>query len=98
MNKVAIIGIGIAIIVAAIGAYAVTVTQEGSSADEATIGIGDKVGVEIGEGPEEVQSEEGEIGLKDKAEVTVEEQEEEPPMAVDIFVEERLGLGDKEEP
>jgi len=98
VNKAAIIGIGIAIIVTAIGVYAVTVTQEDSSVDEAEIGIGDKAGVEIGEGPEEVQSEEVEIGLKDKAEVTVEEQEEEPPEEVNIFVEEGLGLVDKEGP
>jgi len=96
VNKAAIIGIGIAIIVAAIGVYAVTSTQDGSSADETAIGIGDTAGVKIGEGPEEVPTEEAEIGLKDEAEVTIDEPEDEPPDEVEIFVKEKLGVGDKQ--
>ena len=96
VNKAAIIGIGIAIIVVAIGVYAVTSTQDGTSADETAIGIGDTAGVKIGEGPEEVPTKEVEIGLKDEAEVTIEEPEDEPPDKVEIFVEEGLGLGDKQ--
>jgi len=52
--------------------------------------------VEIREGPEEIPTEEVEIGLKDEAEVTIEEPEDEPPESVEIFVEEGLGLGDKQ--
>ena len=44
----------------------------------------------------DVPTEESKIGLKDKAVATVEEPEEEPPEAVEINVEEGLGLGDKE--
>jgi len=95
VNKAAIIGIGIAIIVVVIGVYAVTITQDGSSADEIAIGIDDTAGVEIGEGAEEIPTEEAEIGLKDEAEVTIEEVEAEPPGEVEIFAEEGLGVGDK---
>jgi len=94
VNKAAIIGIGIAIIVVVIGVYAVTITQDGSSADETAIGIGDTAGVEIREGAEEIPTEEAEIGLKDEAEVTIEEVEDEPPGEVEIFAEEGLGVGD----
>ncbi len=98
MKKTAIIGIGIAIVIAGIvGIYAVSIPQEGASPKEASIGIGEEVDVTIEEEKlKDVPTEESKIGLKDKAVATVEEPEEEPPEAVEINVEEGLGLGDKE--
>jgi len=80
VKKTAIIGIGIAIVIAGIvGIYAVS-TQDGGSAKDSGIGLGDKAGVTIQE-PEEGEK----IGLKDKARATVENPED----------EEMLGLEDK---
>ena len=96
MNKAAIIGIGIAIIVGIIGIAAFTMTQEEVPTEEAELGIGDEVGVTIGEekGTEEIPSEEAELGLTDEAKVEVEEPEEEPE-ELEIKVEEKFGLGDE---
>jgi len=93
MNKAALIGIGIAIIVAGIiGIYAFSIPQEGSSAIEPGIGIGEEVDVTTQE-KEDIPAEESKISLKDKAEATIEEPEEEPNTA-EIFVEEKLGMGE----
>jgi len=98
MKKTAIIGIGIAIIVAGIvGIYAVSIPQEGPSAEEGSIGIGEEVDVTIEE--EELKQapiEESKVDLSDKAVATAEEPEEEPPDEVEIKVEEGLGMGDKQ--
>jgi len=95
MKKTAIIGIGIAIIVAGIaGIYAVSITQEGPSVDEAGIGIGEEVDVTIEEELKDASTEESKIGLKDQAVATAEDPEEEPPDRVEIKVEEGLGMGD----
>ena len=98
MKKTAIIGIGIAIVIAGIvGIYAVSIPQEGPSAEEGSIGIGEEVDVTIEEEKlKDVPTEESKIGLKDEAVATAEDPEEEPPEAVEINVEEGLGLGDKE--
>lgn len=98
MKKTAIIGIGIAIVIAGIvGIYAVSIPQEGPSAEEGSLGIGEEVEITIEEEElKDVSTEESQIGLKDEAVATVEEPEEEPPEAVEINVEEGLGLGDKE--
>ena len=91
MKKTAIIGIGIAIIVAGIvGIYAVSITQEGTSATESEIGLGDEAGVTIQEPEDEVPAEEP-LGLGDKAAATVENPEDEE----EEQAEEPLGLGDK---
>ena len=95
VKKTAIIGIGIAIIVAGIvGIYAVSITQEGTSAEEAGIGIGEEVDVTIEEELKDAATEESKIGLKDQAVATAEDPEEEPPDKVEIKVEEGLGMGD----
>jgi len=96
MKKTAIIGIGIAIIVAGIvGIYAVSITQEGPSAEEVGIGIGEEVDVTIEEEElKEAPTEESKIDVKDEAVATVEEPEEEPPDEVEIKVKEGLGMGD----
>jgi len=93
VKKTAIIGIGIVIIVAGIvGIYAVSITQEGTSATESGIGLGDEAGVTIQEpeDTEEVPFEEP-LGLGDKATATVENPEDEE----EEQAEEPLGLGDK---
>ena len=96
VKKTAIIGIGIAIIVAGIvGIYAVSITQEGPSAEEVGIGIGEEVDVTIEEEElKEAPTEESKIDVKDEAVATVEEPEEEPPDEVEIKVKEGLGMGD----
>ncbi len=98
MKKTVIIGIGIAIVIAGIvGIYAVSIPQEGSSAEEAGIGIGEEVDVTIEEEElKEAPTEESKIDVKDEAVATVEEPEEEPPDEVGIKVEEKLGMGDKQ--
>ncbi len=97
MNKTAIIGIGIAIVIAGIvGIYAVSTTQDDSSA-EAGIGLGDdvKVTTEQEDIKEGQPASEEPIGIGDKAVGTTEEPEEEPPDRVDVFVKEKIGMGDK---
>ncbi len=80
MKKTAIIGIGIAIVIAGIvGIYAVS-TLEGGTAKDSEIGLGDEASVTIQE-PED----EKKVGLGDKAVATVEESED----------KEKMGLGDK---
>ena len=100
MKKTAIIGIGIAIVIAGIvGIYAVSTTQDGGSAKDSEMGLGDEASVTTQEpgdkeklglgdkavGTAENPEEEEKLGLKDKAGGTAEEPEE----------EEKLGLGDK---
>ncbi len=81
VKKTAIIGIGIAIVIAGIvGIYAVSTTQEGGTADDSEVGLGDEASVTIQE-PEEGEK----IGLGDKAGATVEEPKD----------EEKIGLGDE---
>ncbi len=81
MKKTAIIGIGIAIVIAGIvGIYAASTTQEGGTAKDSGIGLGDKASVTV----EEPESKE-KFGLGDKASGTAENPED----------EEKLGLGDK---
>jgi len=106
VKKTAIIGIVIAIIVAGIvGIYAVSITQEGTSATESEIGLGDEAGVTIQE-PEDTEEEQAEepLGLGDKATATVENPEEEEKLGLgdkaeatveELEEEEKLGLGDK---
>jgi len=98
MKKTAIIGIGIAIVIAGIvGIYAVS-TQEGGIAKDSGIGLGDEASVtvqepgnkeKLGLGDEAsatVENPEGEeLGLGDKAGATAEEPGN----------KEKLGLGDK---
>ena len=93
MKKTAIIGIGIAIIVAGIiGIYAVSTTQEGESANEAVIGIGDEADVTIKESIEEAQPPfEEPIGLEDKAAATTEELED----ADEVPAKDPIGIQDK---
>ncbi len=95
MNKTAIIGIVIAIIVAGIvGIYTVSNTQDDSSV-EAGIGLSDKAEVTIEEDTKEVlPGSEESIGLGDKAEGIAEEPEEEPPNSVEVTVKEGFGVGD----
>jgi len=98
VNKTAIIGIGIAIIIAGIvGIYAVSTNQDDSSAKEAGIGLGDdvKVTTEQEDIKEGQPASEEPIGIGDKAVGTTEEPEEEPPDRVDVFVKEKIGMGDK---
>jgi len=92
VKKTAIIGIGIAIIVAGIiGIYAVSTTQEGESATESGVGIGDEADVTIKEGIEEAQpSFEEPIGLEDKA-VATEELED----ADEVPAKDPIGIQDK---
>ena len=97
MNKTAIIGIGIAIIVAGIvGIYAVSNTLDDSPA-EAGIGLGEEVDVTIEQEDikEEPQPTDTSLGLGDSAVATIEEPEEEPPDSVEVIVREEFGLGDK---
>ena len=50
MKKTAIIGIGIAIVIAGIlGIYAVSTTQEGGTADDSGVGLGDEASVTLQE-------------------------------------------------
>lgn len=93
MKKTAIIGIGIAIIVAGgLGIYAVSSTQEPTGA-ESTIGFGDEASVSV-EG--DIAEGEGEgVGFKEEAVASVEEPEEEPPERIEIIAEEKFGMGDK---
>ena len=89
MKKTAIIGIGIAIVIAGIvGIYAVSTTQEGGTAKDDVIGLGDEVSVTIQEPKDEEEislGDEEKLGLEDKASATVENPED----------EEMLGLKDK---
>ena len=81
MKKTAIIGIGIAIVIAGIvGIYAVSTTQDEGTANDSEIGLGDEASVTIQEPGEKEK-----IGLGDKAVATVENPED----------EEMLGLEDK---
>ena len=81
MKKTAIIGIGIAIVIAGIvGIYAVSTPQEGGTAKDSEVGLGDEASVTTQE-PEDEEK----LGLGDKAEGTAENPED----------EEKLGLGDK---
>jgi len=67
MKKTAIIGIGIAIVIAGIvGIYAVS-TLEGGTSNDSKIGLGDEASVTI-QDPEEEEK----VGLGDKASATVE--------------------------
>jgi len=82
VKKTAIIGIGIAIVIAGIvGIYAVSTggTAENPE-DEEKVGLGDKAG-----GTVENQEDKEKIGLGDKAEGTAENPED----------KEKIGLGDK---
>jgi len=96
VKKTAIIGIGIAIVIAGIvGIYAVSIPQEGPSAEEGSIGIGEKVDVTIEEEElKDAPTEESKVDLSDEAVATAEEPEEEPPDEVEIKVKEGLGMGD----
>ncbi len=68
MKKTAIIGIGIAIVIAGIvGIYAVSTTQEGGTASDSEVGLGDDASVTIQE-----PKDEDKIGLGDKAVATAE--------------------------
>ncbi len=80
MKKTAIIGIGIAIVIAGIvGIYAVSTPQDGESANDTTIGLGDEASVTV-----EPPGNKEKLGLKDKAVGTAENPED----------EEMLGLGE----
>jgi len=91
VNKTVIILIGIAIIAGIVGIYALT-TQDGPIGGE--VGIGDQVGVTVGEKEESAEEsiQQEEFGLKDEAEVIVEEPTEEEPERIEITVEESLGI------
>ena len=93
MNKAAIIGIAVAIIVGIVGIYAVSTNLDESPAGEASMGIGDEVGVTIEEeeGTAKVPTEEEEFGLEDEATIEIEEPEEEPE-EIDINVKESFGI------
>lgn len=97
MNKVAIIGIGIGVIIAAIaGIYAISTTDEGPT-EEAEVGFQDTVETTVEEvkTPTEQQAEEEPgVGFEDSAVATVEEPEEEPQDEVEVTVEEDFGMGD----
>jgi len=83
MKKTAIIGIGIAIVIAGIvGIYAASTTQGGESAKESELGLSDEAIATVQE-PKEKEM----LALKDKASATVENPED----------EEMLGLEDKAE-
>ncbi len=99
MKKTAIIGIGIAIVIAGIvGIYAVS-TQDGGSAKDSGIGLGDEASVTVEQpgikekmglkdeavGTAENPEDEEMLGLEDKAGATVEESKD----------GEKLGLKDK---
>ncbi len=91
MNKTVIIVIGIAIIAGIVGIYAVT-TQGGPIGGE--VGIGDQVGITVSEKEESTEEsiQQEEFGLKDEAEVIVDEPTEEEPERIEITVEEKLGI------
>ncbi len=77
MKKTAIIGIGIAIVVAGlVGIYAVS-TLEGGTASDSGVGLGDEASVTIQE-PKDGE----EISLGDKAGATVENPEEKEKMGL----------------
>ena len=79
VKKTAIIGIGIAIIVAGvIGIYAVSNIEESPSAGDSAIGLSDDAGVTIQE-PEDTEgkiSVERDITIKDEASATAEDPED----------------------
>jgi len=93
MKKAAIIGIGIAIVIAGVaGIYAISVSQDDTPAEEASIGLKDEAEATIEEPPQESP-----IGLKDEAEATIEEPEEElPPDHVEATVEDKFGFSDEQ--
>lgn len=96
MNKVAIIGIGIGVIIAAIaGIYAISIPDE-TPTEEAEVGFQDTVETTVEEvkTPTEQQAEEPGVGFEDSAVATVEEPEEEPQDEVEVTVEEDFGMGD----
>ncbi len=86
MKKTAIIGIGIAIVIARIvGIYAVSTTQEGGTAKDDVIGLDDEASVTIQEPKDEEEislGDEEKIGLEDKAGATVENPEDEEKMSL----------------
>jgi len=100
VKKTAIIGIGIAIVIAGIvGIYAVSTPQEGESDKDSGVGLGDKASVTV-ENPESEEK----IGLGDKAVGTAENPEDEEKLdlkdkaeaaAENPEDEEKIGLGDK---
>ena len=94
MNKSAIIGISIAIIVAAVaGVYAVSTIFDETPSGDTSIGLEDQVeGATEGEKTAEVTEDEPKIGLKDSAEGTIEEPEEEPIDSVEATVIEKIGI------
>jgi len=95
VNKTAIIGIAIAIVIAGIvGIYAVS-TQDDSSS-EAGVGLGDdaKATIKQEDTKEGQPSPEEPIGIRDKAVGTTEEPDEEPPDRVEVIVREGFGMGD----
>jgi len=89
MKKTAIIGIGIAIVIAGIvGIYAASTTQEGETAKESELGLGDEASITVKQPKDEEKiglGNEEKLGLGDKAGATVENPED----------EEKLGLEDK---
>ncbi len=99
MKKTAIIGIGIAIVIAGIvGIYAAS-TQEGGLANDSGLGLGDEASVTV-----EQPKDEEKLGLKDKAVGTAENPEDEEMLdlkdkagatAENPEDEEKIGLGDK---
>ncbi len=94
MNKSAIIGIGIAIIVAAVaGVYAVSTISDETPSGDSSIGLKDEVeGTTQEEKTAEIAEDEPKIGIKDSAEGTTEEPEEEPIDSVEATVVEKIGV------
>ena len=100
MKKTAIIGIGIAIIIAGIvGIYAASTTQGGESANDSELGLEDKAEATVEE-PKDKEM----LGLEDQASATVENPEDEEMLDLEdkagATVEEpkdkeKLGLKDK---
>jgi len=94
MNKSAIIGIGIGIIVAAIaGVYAVSIISDDAPSGDASVGLEDQVeATKQEEKPAEVPVDEPKIGIQDSAEGTIEEPEEDPIDSVEATVVEKIGV------
>jgi len=99
MKKSAIIGIGIAIVIAGIvGIYAAS-TQEGGLATDSGLGLGDEASVTV----EQPGSSEEKLGLGDKAEGTAENPEDKEQLSLEDKAEgtaeepdgEKIGIGGK---
>jgi len=90
MNKGAIIGIGIAIVVAGIvGIYAVSIENDANEIPQ--IGIDDSASIIVEEEGSETPLEDEAIGFTDSAEA---EAEDRPLEAVNVTVSEQFGFSD----